>query len=273
MLKGPSIPGCAAYGFVADGTRLLLFGGMKEYGKYSGDLFELQATRWEWRKLNPSGPHPCPRIGHSFTLIGSKIFLFGGLANESNDPKNNIPKYLNDLYTLDFTTSSEGRWETPVVYGEPPRARESHTAVAYKQWIIVYGGMSGCRLGDLWKLDTEKMIWERPAISGRLPLPRSLHTSTLVTNKMFVFGGWVPLVAGKGQEKEWKCTNSLSVLDLEKWKWEEVEVQESEEGEDSQPRARAGHSAVGMFGRIYFWSGRDGYRKAWNNQVRVRSLL
>jgi len=31
--------------------------------------------------------------GHSFTLAANKVFLFGGLANESEDPKNNIPRY------------------------------------------------------------------------------------------------------------------------------------------------------------------------------------
>ena len=37
--------------------------------------------------------------------------------------------------------------------------------------------------------------------------------------------------------------------------------------EDALPRARAGHSAVAIHSRLFIWSGRDGYRKAWNNQV------
>ena len=37
--------------------------------------------------------------------------------------------------------------------------------------------------------------------------------------------------------------------------------------DDSVPRARAGHCAVAINNRLYIWSGRDGYRKAWNNQV------
>lgn len=41
-MKGDIPPGCAAYGFVVDGTRLLVFGGMVEYGKYSNELYELQ---------------------------------------------------------------------------------------------------------------------------------------------------------------------------------------------------------------------------------------
>ena len=41
-VRGDIPPGCAAYGLVCDGTRLLVFGGMVEYGKYSNDLYELQ---------------------------------------------------------------------------------------------------------------------------------------------------------------------------------------------------------------------------------------
>lgn len=43
-VRGDIPPGCAAYGFVCDGTRLLVFGGMVEYGKYSNDLYELQVS-------------------------------------------------------------------------------------------------------------------------------------------------------------------------------------------------------------------------------------
>ena len=41
-VRGDIPPGCAAYGFVCDGTRILVFGGMLEYGKYSNSLYELQ---------------------------------------------------------------------------------------------------------------------------------------------------------------------------------------------------------------------------------------
>ncbi len=47
--------------------------------------------------------------------------------------------------------------------------------------------------------------------------------------------------------------------------WESFQV---DTYEDNIPKARAGHSAVGIHTRMYVWSGRDGYRKAWNNQVR-----
>lgn len=173
----------------------------------------LQASRWEWKKLkakNPkNGPPPCPRLGHSFSLVGNKCYLFGGLANDSEDPKNNIPRYwfpssrklwgcyvcwlvvlesrtwiglmmsvgfffvvvlryLNDLYTLELRAgSSVVGWDIPITYGVLPPPRESHTAVVYtektsrKSRLIIYGGMSGCRLGDLWTLDIGRLneVW------------------------------------------------------------------------------------------------------------------
>uniref|UniRef100_A0A4W5LWA8 Host cell factor 1 n=1 Tax=Hucho hucho TaxID=62062 RepID=A0A4W5LWA8_9TELE len=283
-VRGDIPPGCAAYGFVCDGTRLLVFGGMVEYGKYSNDLYELQASRWEWKKLKAktpkNGPPPCPRLGHSFSLVGNKCYLFGGLANDSEDPKNNIPRYLNDLYTLELRAgSSVVGWDIPITYGVLPPPRESHTAVVYterdskKSRLIIYGGMSGCRLGDLWTLDIDTLTWTKPSVNGTAPLPRSLHSATTITNKMFVFGGWVPLVMDDVKvathEKEWKCTNTLACLNLDSMAWESVVMDTLE---DNIPRARAGHCSVAINSRLYVWSGRDGYRKAWNNQVCCKDL-
>lgn len=53
---------------------------------------------------------------------------------------------------------------------------------------------------------------------------------------------------------------------LETLTWEQLTVDSMEE---NVPRARAGHCAVGVHSRLYVWSGRDGYRKAWNNQVKI----
>lgn len=225
-----------------------------------------------------AGPPPCPRLGHSFTLIGNKVFLFGGLANDSEDPKNNIPRYLNDLYTLELRPNSTiMQWDIPSCYGTCPPPRESHSACAMTDKdgsnprLIIFGGMSGCRLGDLWVLHIDSMTWSKPILSGPPPLPRSLHSATVVGQRMYIFGGWVPLVMDDvaSHEKEWKCTNNLSCLNMETMMWETPSM---EVFEDTIPRARAGHCSVAIHNRLWIWSGRDGYRKAWNNQVCCKDL-
>ena len=112
------------------------------------------------------------------------------------------------------------------------------------------------------------MTWNKPQLNGPTPLPRSLHSATLIGQRMLIFGGWVPLVMDDVKvathEKEWKCTNNLATLNLETHTWETPSL---EVLEDAVPRARAGHCAVNIHNRLWIWSGRDGYRKAWNNQV------
>ena len=65
-------------------------------------------------------------------------------------------------------------WVIPITYGVLPPPRESHTAVVYtekdnkKSKLVIYGGMSGCRLGDLWTLDIGTtwvwlLLWSRSA--------------------------------------------------------------------------------------------------------------
>lgn len=172
-------------------------------------------------------------------------------------------------------------WDKPKTSGNHPSPRESHSAVGYtdkagNSKLVVYGGMCGRRLGDVWFLDIASMTWSEPQLSGPVPLPRSLHTASLIGHRMIVFGGWVPLLDENKEEnhewqqpeheKEWKCTNSLAVLDLEQGSWEDVRVS------DVRPRPRAGHCATVVRNRLYIWSGRDGYRKAWNNQVCCKDL-
>uniref|UniRef100_A0A2I3G7N3 Host cell factor C2 n=1 Tax=Nomascus leucogenys TaxID=61853 RepID=A0A2I3G7N3_NOMLE len=198
-VRGDIPPGCAAHGFVCDGTRILVFGGMVEYGRYSNELYELQASRWLWKKVKPhpppSGLPPCPRLGHSFSLYGNKCYLFGGLANESEDSNNNVPRYLNDFYELELQHGSGVvGWSIPVTKGVMPSPRESHTAVIYckkdsgSPKMYVFGGMCGARLDDLWQLDLETMSWSKPETKGTVPLPRSLHTASVIGNK---YGGFL----------------------------------------------------------------------------------
>lgn len=67
VVKGDIPTGCAAFGFATDGSRILVFGGMVEYGKYSADLWELNPLTWQWKKVKAKPPKtsslPCPRLG------------------------------------------------------------------------------------------------------------------------------------------------------------------------------------------------------------------
>ncbi|XP_055046704.2 host cell factor 2 [Misgurnus anguillicaudatus] len=299
-VRGDIPPGCAAHGFACEGTRILVFGGMVEFGQYTNSLYELQASRWLWKKLKPrpprNGPPPCPRIGHSFSLHANKCYLLGGMANDSEDPNGNVPRYLDDFYELELQAQSGVKgWNIPETKGGGPSARESHSSVVYtgtggsSPKLFVFGGMCGHRLNDLWQLDIETMTWTLPPTRGELPLPRSLHTSNVIENKLYVFGGWVPVEEAQDilatDGVKWVCTNSLSILNLDTLTWQNmtseehhnesglgVHLLEEEESKAHCPKARAGHCASTVGSRLYIWSGRDGYSKCNNFQVCCKDM-
>ena len=60
-----------------------------EYGKYSNELYELNASKWEWKKLKPKPPKiglpPCPRLGQYIILsISQSIKSFNFSRKEHN---------------------------------------------------------------------------------------------------------------------------------------------------------------------------------------------
>lgn len=88
--------GCTEFGMETDGNRIVFFGGLTEYTTYSNDLYELQISNWYWQKISPTTSGnielPKPRFGHSFTLVGNKIFLFGGMTYDNDNFNSNKSK-------------------------------------------------------------------------------------------------------------------------------------------------------------------------------------
>ncbi|GAA52639.1 host cell factor [Clonorchis sinensis] len=148
-VHGDIPPGCGASGMLVENNCVLLFGGMQEDGKYSNDLYELQASR----------------IGYGFTLVGQKAFLTGGITNDSDDPKNNIPRYLNDLYTLEMRPNSS--YVLAIAY-------QVLDGLIKKLRLLVYGGMSSDRLRDLWQFEIDSMNRVKPVVTGDPPAPLKL---------------------------------------------------------------------------------------------------
>ena len=56
-------------------------------------------------------------------------------------------------------------WDVPPIVGQPPPPRESHSCCGYTEKdgrrprLLIYGGMSGCRLGDLWQLEIGTLLF------------------------------------------------------------------------------------------------------------------
>jgi len=106
-----TIPSCAVAGVfprnrysstcVCLGLRIIIFGGFSPEGYWLNDLHVLDTQSEDqrythmWFQPETSGTPPCPRAAHSCTVIGRKLFIFGG-----NDGAN----LFDDLYILDTET-------------------------------------------------------------------------------------------------------------------------------------------------------------------------
>lgn len=134
------------------GQRMIVFGGTNGSKKVN-DLHILDLSSKEWTRPECRGTPPSPRESHTATLVGDeKLVIFGG----SGEGEGN---YLNDLHVLDLRTM---RWASPEVKGDTPAARDSHSAVAIGNKLIVYGGDCGDRYhGDIDILDMDTLTWSR----------------------------------------------------------------------------------------------------------------
>lgn len=72
-------------------------------------------------------------------------------------------RYLNDVYSLEVLEGTSLQWECPTIEGPTPSPRESHSSVTIGNKLLVYGGMNGKRLNDLWTLNIGEWSWEWPS--------------------------------------------------------------------------------------------------------------
>ena len=82
--------------------------------KWKLHKFCLVDRKWLWAFPQIEGVPPTPRGGHSATLTGASLVIFGGHFYEGKDSGF---KYLSDTHVLDVNSS---RWIKPKISGTPP---------------------------------------------------------------------------------------------------------------------------------------------------------
>jgi N-acetylneuraminic acid mutarotase len=142
---------------------------------------------YEWITIFPGGIVPTGRHCNSCVEYKGSIYIFGGYSDDGmkrSNPRNDFFRYniLENQWTLVNTNSS------------PPSSRHSHTAVIYKNKMVIFGGVSEQTrlLNDLHYFDFDSQEWkEITEIKGDIPPPRWGHTSIMKdSNTMVIFGGY-----------------------------------------------------------------------------------
>lgn len=164
-----------------------------------GDLFTLDVDTMVWTEIRSK--KVLPRSLHSATLIGEKIYIFGGWVPIPTPPEEErmgiIRCDVSDMLScFNVRTSS---WE-PVRHigngleAETPMPRAGHSAVAINNRAYVWSGRYGFQrsedgkqicLDDFWMLDVEK-----PGTPSKVCLLAAGHESLIV--------GWPPVPGADG---------------------------------------------------------------------------
>lgn len=201
------------------GHKMVVLGGTDGMKKVN-DLHILDLRTKEWSRPNCKGTPPTPRESHTATVVGDeKLVIFGGSGEgEAN--------YLNDVHILDLKTMM---WTSPEVKGDSPAPRDSHTAVAIGNRLLVYGGDCGVRYhGEVDVLDMDTLTWTRLAVQGLSPGVRAGHVAVNFGTKVYVIGG----VGDK------QYYSDVWVLDVADCSWTQLDIR------GQQPQGRFSHTAI-----------------------------
>ena len=193
----------------ANDNELLLYGGEYFNGataQFYADLFVYNIKQDSWKKVT-SPNSPLPRSGHAWCRAANTkdIYLFGG---EFSSPKQGTFYHYNDFWRLDPTTREWTRIEGKSKAAAPP-ARSGHRMVAYKQYIILFGGfqdtsMSTKYLNDLWLYDCVNFVWHTPKLASARAVPDARSSFTFLPHDQgaVLYGGYSRVKTTVGANKQ-----------------------------------------------------------------------
>ncbi|XP_078445026.1 acyl-CoA-binding domain-containing protein 6-like isoform X2 [Wolffia australiana] len=171
---------CAGHSLVSCERMIILVGGHTKQPWESIIAWEFDPQSLQWSKLKTQGKTPVSRGGHSVTLVGKSLVLFGG-EDEGRC-------LLNDLHILDLDSLT---WKEVDLVGQPPAPRMDHTAALHaERYLLIFGGASHATcFNDLHVLDLKTMEWSRPRQQGIVPAPRAGHAGVTIGENWFIVGG------------------------------------------------------------------------------------
>lgn len=176
-----------------------------------------------WEQVKAVGDVPAPRSGHTFTKVGTRYLLFGGMGCQSTLPilydilrafssyiglsfqfpvADGKAQAFNDIYEFE-PGDDESKWTLIPATNSPP-ARARHAAFALDDDnLLVFGGVNKRdRYEDLCIYNCPSKSWSTATAQGCSyvnesgvesiisPGPRAHFTAAKASSRIYVFGGY-----------------------------------------------------------------------------------
>jgi len=215
------------------------------------------------------------RVNHAAVSVGYRVFSFGGYCTGENY-RDMLPCDVFVLNTHNMRWSSvpkpdENTYDPDTC--EWPYQRYGHTVVAWKKFVILFGGRSDNRVCNLiYVFDTDSFKWKKyknvlsdPSaprtkksgpdrtlvdspklpggdVTGQVPMARDGHSACVIDDSMYIYGGYV--------ESAHQFCSDVYKLDLNAMDWRVIPAT----GES--PKYRDFHTATAIGQKIYVFGGR-----------------
>ncbi|XP_064632970.1 kelch domain-containing protein 10-like isoform X2 [Lineus longissimus] len=199
----------ASHAALLVGNRLLVYGGTGTPFGYasSNRLHVCNLSTLEWRQVACCGDVPDELYGHSLSLAGDVIFMFGGTTGY---------EYSNDLHCLSLDTFTWQKFD--VKEQKVPEGRYRHEAIHDKltdRLYVMGGGRANISYGfeelDAFDINSQKWLKIQSQSAGRQGYPeaRRCHSCVKFKGNAYICGGY------NGE----KIFSDLWALDLETLYW------------------------------------------------------
>ncbi|ESR61052.1 kelch repeat protein [Citrus sinensis] len=141
----------------------------------------MASAKGTWIKLDQKGSGPGARSSHAITIVGQKVYAFGGEFTPRVPVDNNL--HVFDLETL--------TWSVADVTGDVPPPRVGVTMAAVGHTIYMFGGRDGTHkeLNELYSFDTRTNQWTLLSNGDAGPPHRSYHSTAADDRHVYIFGG------------------------------------------------------------------------------------
>ncbi|KAF5880274.1 kelch domain-containing protein 3, partial [Clarias magur] len=195
---------------------MYIFGGYEQLADcFSNDIHKLDSHTMCWSLIKATGTPARWRDFHSATIIGTKMFVFGGRADRFGPFHSNNEIYCNKIRVFDTETHC---WLNTPTNQIQPEGRRSHSAFAYKGELYIFGGYNARldrHFNDLWKFNPEAFCWKKVEPKGKFPCPRRRQCCCIVGDRIILFGGTSPCAEqGMGDEFNLMDHSDLYILDF-----------------------------------------------------------
>lgn len=210
----------------------IIFGGWNEDVAYYNDLWAFDTSELftqeggskAWRQLVPNGAAGSPpaRNSASMVVVGGRLVLFGGFSHDLNRGKwvacstNDRCKYYNSIWTISIESGAASPWVNLAPSREGsnmphavfPKGRWGHSAAAFGETMIVYGGNSigTVVLDDTWMYSLVTNQWTQLSPPNAVPSRRYYAATAAIGGSLYIFSG------SNGRPDLWRFTPPMNLV-------------------------------------------------------------